>query len=469
MSKFEGNQWSISLRPKTLGEVCGQEHITTYFRNIKESGKNYPTSIWFNGRFGCGKTTLAKIIAKTIQCKNPKPNGDPCNECISCQDIDNETFARDTIMFNAGTDGVIDAVRELLSGLETPSMFGRQKVVVVEEAQQLEAKATQAFLKFVEKPRNDVFFIFTSMEEDPVKMDKFKALISRSKRFDVKIPSISDLMMYLKGIMEHENLWTDDTIPKWFKFNGLKSIASNSQYSYREAIQNLEKCIDAKAFTEEEMADQFGLVSQDTVYAVLLDILNGKGTEEVQRAFFTGTVKSRESYFNDSYNVVVGARTLKAFSGQDANISNLVRTIGYFIGGFDEGDVNKLKVIASHKNLEILAKGFHDIKNSPLGFKDWFNAADVLCSIIIDCKNTQISSSSLPRAVNTVSNPNLTHMTTDTVVSVKPEVSQSLDNTTPLSTSPGSNRTVASAPSGRTVVTPPTATPTASGRVIRRG
>lgn len=466
MAELSELNWSISKRPQTLDEVYGMETIAKEVKNIKMSGKQFPNGIWLNGRFGCGKTTVAKIIAKTIQCQNPTPDGNPCNECVSCKTIINENFGRNTIMFNGGTDGRIDNVRELIKTVSIPSMFGSTTVVIVEEAQEISKDAMQAFLKEVEKPNGAVKYIFTCMEEDPKKLESCKAIISRSRRYDVPTPSVKDLMLYVKHIGDEENIWVEaglDTTEKIATF--CRQIADNSANSFRQAIQNLQKCVEAKIYDPDKLEEIFGFTKAEDMYNIVLDILNGNASEFVMNAFLTGKIVTREGHFKNANEIVVAANTWRAFSiGMDKSDAYKLRmNLSYNLsGGLDDEDFKKLQTVAAHNNLDILIEGFTKMYNLPLGFKDFFSCTNLLCSIVRSCKlgKSEMKATS-----------NLTRMTTDTVNVAKPAVQQvngvlaeantSFDNMAPVATNP-SPRPVAQRP----VATNPT--PSTGGRIIRR-
>lgn len=298
---LSGNQWTITKRPQKLDDLYGQDEVVHYFKNIQQTKVPIPNAIWLGGKFGCGKTTIAKIIAKTIQCKNKDADGNPCGKCISCQSIENETWGRNTIMFNGGTNGTIDEVRKLVSNVDFPPTMDGNWVFMIEEAQELSADATQALLKTTETPRNNVYFIFTSMEEDLKKLGKFDALISRcGAEFKLNTATVMDVMFYLRHILETENLW--DTIPKEFKLEGLKLIATNCKQSYREALKKLQICVNSGLYSVDQISAQFGITKEGDISTALNDLISGRWTDAVDVAFI-GIPKPKDEKIKKRYPI----------------------------------------------------------------------------------------------------------------------------------------------------------------------
>lgn len=298
---LSGNQWTITKRPQNFEDLYGQDEVVDYFKNIKEKNISIPNNIWLGGKFGCGKTTIAKIIAKTIQCKHKDANGNPCGECLSCKSIENETWGRNTIMFNGGTNGTIDQIRNLVSNVDLPPMIDGNWVFMIEEAQEISADGVQALLKTIETPRNNVYFIFTSMEEDAKKLEKFNALISRcGAEFKLNSATVMDVMFYLRHILESEGLWA--TIPQEFKLEGLKLIATNCKQSYREALKMLQTCVNAGKYSVSEMSARLGVTSDVNISNALNDLISGRWTDSVDEAF-VGIPKPKDEKIKKRYPI----------------------------------------------------------------------------------------------------------------------------------------------------------------------
>lgn len=349
---LSGNQWTITKRPQKLDDLYGQDEVVHYFKNIQQTKSPIPNAIWLGGKFGCGKTTIAKIIAKTIQCKNKDANGNPCGKCISCQSIENETWGRNTIMFNGGTNGTIDEVRKLVGNVDFPPTMDGNWVFMIEEAQELSADATQALLKTVETPRNNVYFIFTSMEEDLKKLSKFDALISRcGAEFKLNTATVMDVMFYLRHILETENLW--DTIPKEFKLEGLRLIAMNCKQSYREALKKLQICVNSGIYNVDQISAQFGITKEGDISTALNDLISGRWTDAVDIAFI-GIPKPKDEKVKKRYpigGVWVDEDLLKSNPEYQKNLKEM---------GLTSDDLKETIIKGSSKVLKIREANFKE-------------------------------------------------------------------------------------------------------------
>lgn len=310
-------QWSISMRPHTLNDMYGQDHIKKYFYNLTKSGKPFPTAMLFQGQFGGGKTTTAKIVAQMLVCKNPKENGDPCCECPACKDIIDETFNRDNVLQidggQASKDEVIDKITDFVS---TPAWSGGNKVLILEEVQELSVKAKNSLLKTLEKPVKGIHYIMTSMEDL-----KASGLTSRCQVFKFPPANVQALMMFLADTMEKvpykdSNLWDSDDIPAEFKMEGLKAIAESANGSYRMAMQMLEQCVEADIFKPDEIQSKLGIVSTSTFLNLLMSIMSGTQPLNVFNTLIEGDYNAN---FNLMFKVISDAECYRVFGVAPGN------------------------------------------------------------------------------------------------------------------------------------------------------
>lgn len=272
------SDWYIADSPKTLNEIFGQDLIVRALKAQQKSGV-FSKSTFFQGQFGSGKTALAKILAKSIACKHKDANGEPCGECPTCKAIDEETFNRDVIYFNAEEMGAQDIRDQLDQILKFPATRDAAKVIICDETQALSKEAVEAFLTATQSPKKGYYFIFTAM--DKLKGPKSGALQSRCKTWKMKVPTFQDVYMYLAEICKKKGLTKEATIPKDFFGEGLQFIAENSEYSFRKAIQLLEQAYTSRIFTVKEMKEAFGIVSSEDATAALIDIASGVDSERV--------------------------------------------------------------------------------------------------------------------------------------------------------------------------------------------
>lgn len=302
--------WFIVNSPKTIDDIYGQPTIVKAIKAMQKSG-TYSKSTFFQGQFGSGKTAIAKILAKSIACKHKNANGEPCNECETCQAIDTEKYGRDVIYLNAEEMSADDVREALDKGLKFPPVRDAAKVFIVDETQSLSKEAVEAFLTATQSPRQGYFFIFTAM--DKLKGGKAGALQSRCKVWKMKTPTVQDVYMYLAKVCQTRGLTKDIAIPKDFFGEGLQFIAQNSEYSFRKAIQMLEQCYTSQIFTKEEMKDTFNIVSYEDACAALIDIANGETTEV---AWSTIDGSDYQDKFPLMLKIIGDARSIKAFGLQ---------------------------------------------------------------------------------------------------------------------------------------------------------
>ena len=363
-------QWSISMRPHTFNELYGCNNIKTYFYGLKKAGKSYPKVTLFEGCFGTGKTTAAKILAQMILCEHPKENGDPCCDCPSCESIIDESYCYQNCMQidggQTGKDEVIDIVNKFI---ERPSIHGNHnKVIIIEEIQELSTKARNALLKMLEKPREGFYFIFTSMETLPA-----SGLKSRCVTFPFRPAGMGDIMYYLKDLLERTNNWTNKEIigeadPVEFWGPALQAVATNASGSYRQATQLLEQWVYCNAFTPEAIKENTGLTDMEAWYNMLLSMMDGKTDESVLNNLLEGDYQNN---FALAYKVVADAVTYDTFG-------RIIKQNSYFLA--------QAKQLASHKNFPLLRDAYMRVSEHGGKYISKSDYTIEMCKLIKDCQ-----------------------------------------------------------------------------------
>ena len=208
-------------RPKTFEEVVGQEHITRAIENQIASGK-IGHAYLFTGSRGIGKTSVARIFAKAVNCENNQ-NGSPCGECETCKRLEKENDIN-IIEIDAASNNRVDDVRELRDKVKFLPVGAKYKVYIIDEVHMLTDSAFNALLKTLEEPPSHVIFILATTE-----VHKLPAtILSRCVRFDFRLLSIADLVKVLTGVLDKEGVKYD--------MEALKIIASAGEGSVRDTL-----------------------------------------------------------------------------------------------------------------------------------------------------------------------------------------------------------------------------------------
>ena len=188
-------------RPSTFSEVIGQEHVTEPLSNALESGKIHHAYL-FSGPRGCGKTSSARIMARSLNCeKGPTPN--PCGECQSCKDlVANGPGSIDVIEIDAATHGLVDDARDLRDKAFFAPVSSRYKIYIIDEAHQLGPGAANALLKVVEEPPPHVLFIFATTEPEKL----ISTIRSRTHHYPFRLVPPGILATHLEKVCKSEGI-----------------------------------------------------------------------------------------------------------------------------------------------------------------------------------------------------------------------------------------------------------------------
>ena len=244
-------------RPHTFDDVCGQEHITSILKYEASIGK-FNHAYLFCGSRGTGKTTCAKILAKVVNCENPK-DGSPCGECSSCRAID-EGSATDVLEMDAASNNGVDNIRDIRDEVAYPPSVLKYRVYIVDEVHMLSDSAFNALLKTLEEPPSYVIFILatTELHELPA------TIISRCQRFEFRRISIDVLVERLAYIAEKENINVSR--------GALQQIAKIAQGGMRDAISLLDLCAGGRrdALIDEDAVNEIvGISSRASLAGVV--------------------------------------------------------------------------------------------------------------------------------------------------------------------------------------------------------
>lgn len=216
------------FRPTEFDEVKGQDHIVTTLKNqIKTDRIGH--AYLFTGTRGTGKTTIAKIMAKAVNCENPT-DGSPCNECAVCSNINDNTSINVRELDAASNNGV-DSIRQIIEEVEYPPTEGKYKVYIIDEVHMLSTGAFNALLKTLEEPPSYVIFILATTEVAKIPI----TILSRCQRYDFKRITIDTIANRLRELCDKEGITAED--------KAINYIAKVADGSMRDALSLLDQCI----------------------------------------------------------------------------------------------------------------------------------------------------------------------------------------------------------------------------------
>jgi DNA polymerase-3 subunit gamma/tau len=269
--------YSIDLRPQRIDDMCGSSAIKKYYKNaFKDKDKlTFPqVSMFLSNIPGVGKTTSAKIIAKTLNCKSVVYNKggyyEPCNECESCKDIISEKYNRDVHRYSGATDRTEDLLK-IGDILDYSASFEKNTIILIEEFQALHSAALSSLLLLTEAPKSNIYFIFCSMSADKVSKE-IAALKSRSQKFMVNLPETNEVVEYLINLLEKENKL--ESLPEVFFTEGLPTIASYAVDGLRVIVQNLERCLLSEIYDESTITKELGIINENSAFLLMDRLIN---------------------------------------------------------------------------------------------------------------------------------------------------------------------------------------------------
>src|SRR5919202_1709898 len=226
-------------RPQTFDTVVGQQHITTTLKNAIKN-KQLAHAFLFCGPRGVGKTTCARILAKTINCENLQPDGEACNECSSCRSF-NEGTSMNIHELDAASNNSVEDIRSLVEQVRFAPQAGKYKVYIVDEVHMLSTSAFNAFLKTLEEPPSYAIFILATTEKHKI----LPTILSRCQIFDFKRITNNDTVEHLQEIADKEDIEAEKA--------ALQLIAQKSEGCMRDALSILDKIV---SFTNGEVTYQ---------------------------------------------------------------------------------------------------------------------------------------------------------------------------------------------------------------------
>lgn len=257
-------------RPQTLDKLVGQEHIKKTLTSAIELGK-IAHAFLFTGPRGTGKTSTARILAKSLNCKNG-PTIHPCGECESCLDIMN-SVPMDVIEIDAASNRKVEDTQSILEKIQYVPVHGKYKIYIIDEVHMLTNHAFNALLKTLEEPPENVIFILATTEVHKV-LDTIK---SRCQRFDFRRITTDDIVKHLRYISDEEKINISD--------DALFTIAKNSAGGMRDSISLLDQLSllgVSKEITSEDVNAVLGRISFDVLNKLSAKIISSSPNEAIE-------------------------------------------------------------------------------------------------------------------------------------------------------------------------------------------
>ena len=257
-------------RPQTLDTLVGQEHIKRTLASAIELGK-ISHAFLFTGPRGTGKTSTARILAKSLNCKNG-PTLHPCGECESCKDITN-SIPIDVIEIDAASNRKVEDTQNILEKIQYVPVLGKYKIYIIDEVHMLTNHAFNALLKTLEEPPENVIFILATTEVHKV-LDTIK---SRCQRFDFRRITTDDIVKHLRYIADEEKIKITD--------DALLSIAKNSAGGMRDSISLLDQLSllgASKEITSDDVNSILGRISFDILHKLSDKIIDSSPNEAIE-------------------------------------------------------------------------------------------------------------------------------------------------------------------------------------------
>lgn len=345
------------FRPQSFEDVVGQEHVTKTLRNAISKGKQSHAYI-FSGPRGTGKTSIAKVFAKAINCLNPH-DGEPCNECAICKGITQGTNG-DVIEIDAASNNGVDEIRNIRDKVKYAPSESKYKVYIIDEVHMLTTGAFNALLKTLEEPPAHAIFILATTEPHKIP----PTIISRAQRFDFKAIGTEQIIERLRFVAEEQELQYDDA--------ALEFIAKASEGGMRDALSIMDQAIafGDEHLTLQDVLDVTGSVDEAALNDLFKEVVDGNVKEAFTRYHrFIAEGKEVNRLINDMIYFVrdtIMNKTVEGETEYDALLRFDLETLYHLIDIINDTLVSIRFSVNQNVHFEVLlVKIAEMIKNQP--------------------------------------------------------------------------------------------------------
>ena len=258
-------------RPKTFADLVGQEHVVKALRNALDEGRLHHAYL-LTGTRGVGKTTIARILAKSLNCENAV-HGEPCGQCESCTQIDSGRYV-DLLEIDAASNTGIDNIREVLENAQYAPTAGKYKVYIIDEVHMLSKSAFNAMLKTLEEPPEHVKFILATTDPHKVPI----TVLSRCLQFVLRNMTTQQVAEHLAYVLDREN------VP--YQPQALQLLGRAAAGSMRDALSLLDQAIamGSGKVAEQDVCQMIGAVDKQYLFELLEGIINQNGEALLEKA-----------------------------------------------------------------------------------------------------------------------------------------------------------------------------------------
>ena len=249
-------------RPATFDTVVGQSSITTTLKNAIKN-IHLAQAYLFCGPRGVGKTTIARIFAKTINCENLNENLEPCDQCESCKAFNNHR-STNIHELDAASNNTVDNIRSLIDQVRIPPQVGKYSIYIIDEVHMLSSSAFNAFLKTLEEPPAHAIFILATTEKHKI----IPTILSRCQIFDFNRINVDDAVQYLEEISQKENVQ--------YEKDALTIIAQKADGAMRDALSIYDQVVSFSGnnITYEKVIDNLNVLDYDYYFRLTDAFLN---------------------------------------------------------------------------------------------------------------------------------------------------------------------------------------------------